>query len=180
MAKTILMQAPSGGGVIQATPNSNVYVPDVQGFFLADPVDVPTLLRAGCRLDPIGLGPNYLGRLLGANMNSTADQPFVMAIPPGAKFRPTKITCLNASTSLTTAAGGIYPAASKGGTAIVASGQAYSALTAAAQALDLTIVSGTLPTVYAAGVIPTLGLTTGQGAAATADFYMEGQIYPAA
>lgn len=180
MAKTILMQAPTGGGVIQATPNANVYVPDAQGFFLADPLDVPTLERAGCRTLPVGFGPAYIGRLLGANMNVLTDQPFVMYLPAGAKFRPTKITCLNASVSLTTAAGGIYPAASKGGTAIVAAGQAYSALTAAALALDLTIVSGTLPTVYAAGVIPTLGLTTGQGAAATADFYMEGQIYPAA
>lgn len=178
MAKTILMQAPAGGGTIQATNNGNAYVPDVQGFFLADPLDVPNLERGGCRTVGFGQGPNYIGRLLGANMNIVTDQPFVMYLPPGAKFRPTKITCLNASVSLTTAAGGIYPAAAKGGTAMVAAAQAYAALTAALLALDLTIVAGTLPTIYPAGTIPTFALTTGQGAAATADFYMEGQIYP--
>jgi hypothetical protein len=180
MAKTVLMLAPTGGGTIQATNNANIYVPDAQGFFLADPLDVNNLLRGGCSLASEGLGPRWLGRLLGANMNATTDQPFVMFLPPGAKWRPTKITCLNASTSLTTAVGGIYPAASKGGTALVANNQAYSALTAAALALDLTIVSATLPTVYAAGVVPILALTTAQGAAATADLYLEGQVYPAA
>jgi hypothetical protein len=67
-----------------------------------------------------------LGRIIGANMNVTTDQPFVMtnyaALNP---FRITKITAKNASISLTTAAGGVYPAASKGGTAIVAAGQVY-------------------------------------------------------
>jgi hypothetical protein len=117
-----------------------------------------------------------LGRIIGANMNIATDQPFVLtnwaALNP---FRITKITAKNASTSLTTAAGGVYPAASKAGTAIVASAQAYSALSAATIALDLTLAVGT--TVYAKGGAPILSLTTGQGGAATADFYLFGDVY---
>lgn len=117
-----------------------------------------------------------LGRLIGANMNATTDQAFVSTGWSALnKFRITKITAEGASISLTTAAGGIYPAASKGGTAIVASSQAYSALTAATIALDLTLAAGT--TIYAAGVTPYLSLTTAQGAAATASLYLFGDIY---
>jgi hypothetical protein len=117
-----------------------------------------------------------LGRLIGANMNETTDQSFVMtnwaALNP---FRITKITAKNASVSLTTAAGGVYPVASKGGTAIVAAAQVFSTLTAAAIALDLTLAAGT--TVYPKGGKAILSLTTAQGAAATADFYLFGDIY---
>lgn len=119
-----------------------------------------------------------LGRIIGANMNVTTDQPFVMTNWAALnKCRITKVTCKNASVSLTTAAGGIYSAASKGGTALVASGQVYSSLTAATLALDLTIASTPGLTVQAAGYAPILSLTTGQGTAATADFYLFGDIY---
>jgi hypothetical protein len=117
-----------------------------------------------------------LGRLIGANMNETTDQPFVLtswaALNP---FRITKITAKNASVSLTTAEGGLYPAAAKGGTAIVASTQLFSTLTAAAIALDLTLAVPN--TVYAKGGEAVLSLTTAQGAAATADFYLFGDVY---
>jgi len=89
----------------------------------------------------------------------------------------TKITTKNASVSLTTAAGGIYTAASQGGTAVVANSQAYSALTAASLALDLTIATTPGKTVYSAGQALYLNLTTAQGAAATADFYAWGDVY---
>jgi hypothetical protein len=88
-----------------------------------------------------------LGRILGANMNVTTDQPFVMTNYAALNtFRITKITAKNASISLTTAAGGIYPAVSKGGTAIVAAGQVYTSLSAATIALDLTLAAGTART----------------------------------
>lgn len=126
-------------------------------------------------LPDIGSG-QLLGRIIGANMNVTTDQPFVLtnwsALNP---FRIMKITAKNASISLTTAAGGVYPAASKGGTAIVANSQAYSSLSASTIALDLTLATGT--TVYAKGGTPILSLTTPQGAAATADFYLFGDVY---
>ena len=55
--------------------------------------------------------PSHQGPIViidvGANMNATTDQPFVWLAAPGTSYRVTKITCTNASTSLTTAAGGV-------------------------------------------------------------------------
>lgn len=139
--------------------------------------DVLDLMNSGCvPIASFGAGI-MLGFVKGANMNVTTDQAFDMS--PGwtslFSFRITKITAEGASLSLTTAAGGIYPAASKAGTAIVAAGQAYSALTSSALALDLTIAAAN--TVYAPGVQPILSLTTGQGVAAVANFYIFGDVY---
>lgn len=115
-----------------------------------------------------------LGRLKGANFNATTDQ----AIPiNSSRYVVRKIVVNNASISLTTAAGGVYTAASKGGTALVAAGQVYSALTASTKFVDLTLeaVAGTdvvtATTLY-------LSLTTAQGAAATADIYVYGDALP--
>src|SRR5215470_8316669 len=66
-----------------------------------------------------------IAALSGANFNTTADQP--IAIPQRiTAFQLTSIIITHASISLTTAAGGFYPAASKGGTPIVSAAQAYS------------------------------------------------------
>ena len=106
-----------------------------------------------------------LGYLLGADFNVTTDQ----AITITAGYRVTRIEVQNSSTNMTTAAGGFYSAATKGGTAIVANTQVYTALTDAAQVLNCTIaaVLSGLTTVY-------FSLTTGQGAAATADIRIYG------
>jgi hypothetical protein len=112
------------------------------------------------------------GRLLAANFNSTSDQPIYITVPSSSYMLDT-ISVSNASISLTTAAGGIYSAASKGGVALVANTQAYSTLTApgndaSGSALNLTIATAgqnnqlDLNTMY-------FSLTTSQGAAATAD-----------
>jgi hypothetical protein len=77
---------------------------------------------------PVPASYAVLGSIFGANFGTTADQPIL--IPPAiTAFQLTGIIVTNASTSLTQAEGGFYPAASKGGTAIVASSQVYSALT---------------------------------------------------
>lgn len=125
---------------------------------------------------PDRFGQILLGELISANMNSTADQQIVMFSAP-AKYIVRRIVVTNASISLTTAVGGIYPQVSKGGTAIVANSQAYSGLTATSRFIDLTIASGytsggsilTAKSIY-------LSLTTPQGAAATADVYVYGDI----
>ena len=117
--------------------------------------------------------PRYglIGKIISANMNSSADQTF--SINTGiAKYQPDVIQCTNASISLTTAVGGIYTAASKGGTAVVANTQVYSALSATTKVLSLTIASTDVRT---AALI--LSLTTPQGSAATADLYIWGYIY---
>lgn len=110
-----------------------------------------------------------IGSLRAANFNSTADQPIAIQSRISA-FQITKITVTNCTGTLTLAAGGFYPSASKGGTAIVASGQAYSSLSAPSIVLNPTIASNprmTLATVY-------LSLTTAAGSAATCDVYLIG------
>lgn len=115
-------------------------------------------------------GTVQCGWLIGANMNTTADQAIPVSFP-SVNYRIGAITVSNPSVSLTTAVGGFYPAASKGGTAIVANSQVYSGLTTnaantAGNQLSVTLASATtmynLRTVY-------FSLTTPQGAAATAD-----------
>jgi hypothetical protein len=119
-----------------------------------------------------------LGRLIGANMNVTTDQAIALnGLTALNKFRVTKVTVKNASVSLTTAQGGLYTAASKGGTAIVASTQAYTGLSTTTLALDLTVVTTPGLTVWDAGTPLFLALSTGQGAAATADVYLYGDVY---
>lgn len=119
------------------------------------------------------------GSLPGANMNVTTDQPIVLSVPTAA-FMIDQIVISNPSVSMTTAAGGFYTAASKGGVAVVSSGQAYSSLTTNAasttgNAMLATIATAGNTTDFA-GYLQTspintlyLSLTTGQGAAATAD-----------
>lgn len=112
-----------------------------------------------------------LGKIIGANMNSTSDQ--LINIASASKYVVRNILVTNASLSLSTAVGGVYNAASKGGNAIVAASQAYSALTSAAKFIDLTIaITDTTQTSSALY----LSLTTGQGVAATADVYVFGDI----
>lgn len=112
-----------------------------------------------------------LGKLIGANMNIDTDQSITIA--NASKYIVRGITVTNASISLTTAVGGIYNAASKGGSAIVANSQAYTALSATTKFLDLTLAitdtTQTASTLY-------LNLTTKQGGAATADVFVFGDI----
>ena len=129
---------------------------------------------------PQQFGGILLGKLIRANMDSTADQRIVMFSNPS-KFILRRIVVTNASISLTTAAGGVYTATSKGGTAVVASSQAYSSLSASTLFLDLTLnTSGSASTTVKSS-IPNLylSLTTAQGAAATADVYVYGDILEA-
>lgn len=112
---------------------------------------------------------DFLGRLISANMNTTSDQ----AIPIAAStYVIEKIIVTNASANLTLAAGGIYTATSKGGTAVVAGAQVYSALTGSTKFIALTIAA---LTDILTGANVYLSLTTGQGSAATADVYVFGR-----
>lgn len=106
-------------------------------------------------------------------MNSTADQ--AIPIQKAAKYVVRRIVVTDASTSLgaSAVAGGVYTAASKGGVAIVAADQAYTALTGATKILDLTIAAGadyrTAQTLYFA-------LSVAHGSAATANVYVFGEV----
>lgn len=112
------------------------------------------------------------GSLIGANFNSTADQPITVTFP-SRHYLLDEIVIDDASTSMTTAAGGFYTAASKGGVTLVASSQVYSTLTGAAVDAAGSLMTATLAT---AALTTTLdlntlyfSLTTAQGATATAN-----------
>jgi hypothetical protein len=126
-------------------------------------------------------GEKVLGKITGANFNTTNDQPIVINQNITA-FMITRIVITNASLSLTTAAGGFYPQASKGGTPIVANTQVYSSLTTSAGLLQATLASFGSTTRFSSAnlgllnglLVIWLALTTAQGAAATADVFLIG------
>jgi len=122
------------------------------------------------------LGTTYrlLGVLKAADFNVTTDQP-IAGFP--AKWIPRRITAQNASVDMTTAAGGIYTAAGKTGTVIVAAAQVYTALSTAAKWKDLTIdnTGGGPTTDVQTATSVFFALTTGQGAPATGDIYIWGE-----
>jgi len=126
---------------------------------------------------PLVVPKGILGSLLGANFNSTADQAILIPSTITA-FAITGIMVTKASVSMGTAAGGFYPQASKGGTAIVANTQVYSTLTSASVLLNCTVVAGALATYYTRSNVPDwaiyFSLTTPQGATATADIHLLG------
>jgi len=112
--------------------------------------DVTAMGQAGCIQVGIGNG-GLCGELLHADMTSggagaVGDQPFTWFVPADQNYRITKITARNATATLAAgaAAGGVYTAAAKGGAAVVANSQVYTALTAAdaTRNLDLTLVAG--------------------------------------
>lgn len=122
-----------------------------------------------------------LASIRSVNFNTTVDQP--IAIPQRVTaFQLNGIVITNASVSLTTAAGGFYPAASKGGTPIVSAAQAYSTLTTSAKLLQATLASFGSTTRFSSANLGTIGgllniwfsLTTAQGVAAIADVYLVG------
>jgi hypothetical protein len=120
------------------------------------------------------VGTGLIAILLGANFNTTADQALTMLVLSTAIFRVSKMTVTNASESLTTAVGGLYDAASKGGNAIVAASQAYSGLTSGTVALDTTLNKNVREP---AGTKLYLSLSTAQGSTATADVYVFGDLF---
>jgi hypothetical protein len=107
-----------------------------------------------------------------ANFNTTADQACTIAAAVTV-YTVTSILVTNCSTSMTLAAGGVYPTTSKGGTALVAAAQVYTALSGAAISLGLTLAANIATTRYTAATLY-LALTLGQGSAATCDFYVLG------
>ena len=128
-------------------------------------------LRGVSGNQPVAGGERTLWVLTGANMNTTADQAFVQQ-GVFSTYIITAIRCVNASTSLTLAAGGIYNTASKGGTPLVAAAQVYSGLTGSTLGINLTLAA--FGTGVQSGAALYLALTTGQGGAATCDFYVVG------
>jgi len=158
----------------QATPSNSVSAARDNLFVVDAPI-------AGVR--------RIIGYVLGANLNQTStDIPIPLLLLPNQNFVVVAFTVNNASTSLTTATLGLFTAASGGGTALV-SDAALSALTAANKHLAMTVASGGTTGWWANFATGTSGSTLGtagtlfartgtaQGAAATADLWVWGDVY---
>jgi hypothetical protein len=114
----------------------------------------------------------YVGGVLrGANFNSTADQEIKIASLTD-RYIISRIEVSKPSINMTTAVGGFYPTTAKGGNALVANTQVYSALSdnvnLPGSALATTLAAATDLTMWDTSSIY-LSLTTPQGSAATAD-----------
>lgn len=110
------------------------------------------------------------------DMNTTADQPITVRLPPGfTRFGvQTGFAANNSSANLASAVGGVYTDASKGGTQIVANTQAYSTLTGAN--LRQTIAAASTTAVYTDTTL-FVSLTTPAGVAGTVDYVLYGYVF---
>jgi len=123
-----------------------------------------------------GFGSVLLGSALGVNLNATtnADTAVIPLIDTPTKFRIRAVAMTNGSINPTTARFAINTGAANTGTAVVTS--VTPSLASSAVVQDLSIASTNAITgtgnlyVY---------LTTAQGAAATVDLYIYGDIYTA-
>ena len=120
---------------------------------------------------PSNLATNQAIRLLASyqsvNVNATGDT--VLPILNTGSYSISNVIFTNASTSLTTAAAGLFTAPSAGGTGIVANA-ALSALTGATVVSQRTVASTAAQT----GQNLYVNVATAQGAAATMDVYVYG------
>jgi hypothetical protein len=120
----------------------------------------------------MGLVPQLLFKLAGANLQSTSDQPFSLAAYSGSNYVVTNIIARQRTGGASvTCAGGIYDAAAKGGNAIVLAAQSWVTL---ASGVMVTAALATLTGTTLLAATPILSLTTGSTAACTADFYIFG------
>ncbi len=167
--------APTGGNTISAGA-----VITANGGSLTTPISIANggtgQITAALAANAFGARYRMLGRIIGANMNSTADQA-ITGLP--SKWIPRRFFAQNASADLSAATiplGGIYTAAGKGGTAIVAATQSYVALSTAAKWVDLTLAAAVLTTtdVLTATTVY-FSLSTAHGSAATADVWLFGE-----
>jgi hypothetical protein len=123
-----------------------------------------------------------LGVLRSANFNITTDQSITIRpltsgnvgyLAGATKYIVTDIYVGNCSASLTTAKGGFYTAASKGGTIIGAVTTPFTNCTGAAALHRLSGLTNEDTTIFTAATL-FLSLTTAQGGAATGDVYILG------
>lgn len=144
----------------------------VGGGICSSPIGNPPSLCTNAQLPMPTGATRVLGSLRAVNMNSTADQG--ITIPAAVtKWVPTGILATNCTGTLTLAAGGVYPAASKAGTPLVAAAQSYSALTSTTLILPMTLAAGIATTAYTINTVY-FSLTTASGGTATCDVYLLG------
>lgn len=110
----------------------------------------------------------------GVDLQSTADQ-ILTKVFRGTTYVITSIIAVGKSGGATVAcSGGIYTAASKGGSALVAAGQSWLGISAAGKMVQATLAALNATDAQTAGLF--FSLTTGSTAAATADLHLYGLI----
>ncbi len=131
------------------------------------------------RTSPTSPSPSALQQLLfvghGLDFQSTADQALAKQFS-GSKFIITKIVANRISGAVATSAlGGIYTAASKGGSALVAATQSWAGLSGAGKIVDATLAALLATDVQTASPLY-LSLSTGSTGAVTADLFIFGIV----
>ncbi|MGY4333186.1 hypothetical protein ACVWWG_007603 [Bradyrhizobium sp. LB7.2] len=122
-------------------------------------------------------GVVVIGYLRGANFNSTADQQINIELPKGYnRYRLLGIVAEHPTASAASAVGGIYTAAAKGGTAVVANTQVFTSLTGANTNQQLSI--STAGAQINGNTSMYLSLTTPHGSAVTADIHILAYVFP--
>lgn len=112
--------------------------------------------------------------LRGANLQSTADQAFTK-VGVFTNYVITKVLAVTKTGGASVAcAGGIYTAAAKGGTPLIAAVQSWVTLTGALKIVDATLAA--VLATDAQSATPIFSLTTGSTAAATADLFVFGYV----
>lgn len=134
-------------------------------------------IASGFAAIPAAIGSCILFKLKGGNMNSTADQQFVANLWTAGPYRIDQILAYNnAGNAPSTAAGGIYTRASKGGAVIIPAAETYASITGGAQIKVLDFSLGAALVEYSSA--PYLSLTIGQGATCSLDFVIMGVLLP--
>ena len=112
--------------------------------------------------------------LRAADMTLTTDQIFTKLFT-GTNYKITDISAVRKSGAFgVTCAGGIYTAASKGGSALVAAAQSWAGLSGANKIAVATLAALVATDIQSA--TPILSLTTGNTGALTADIFVYGII----
>jgi hypothetical protein len=130
---------------------------------------------------PTAGGEIKLFELRRARMDSTADQAFRKVFPGGVRYKISRIVAVNRNAkSAAAAVGGIYTAAAKGGSQVVANSQTFTPMTAENSVRSLTLATYANDNNMADGTFGGsnlfLSLTTPAAAAAVADFYIYGTV----
>lgn len=141
-------------------------------FTFSDGYITQILSDDGMKIIP---GRRLLGILRQANLASSADQ--AIQVIRAAKYRITDIDFTNASTTPVAAAGALYTAAAKGGTALVSAATTFTGMTASNVVQTPALSAGVATTAFTAQILY-LSLTTPNAAALTCDIYVWGYELP--
>lgn len=130
----------------------------------------PYVLSPRVTAASLGVGVTLGGKLIGANMNSTADQAMAI-VSPTPTYNIFRIIVVNPSIPLTAAQGSLYLGPGKTGI-INATTTAYSLLVSGIETANSVISLSIANTYLTDNTTIYLSLTIAQGAPATADFYV--------